>query len=58
MLPAVLYHHERPDGKGYQEGLKGDEIPIGASIIAIADTYDAMASDRPYRNTLSKCFVA
>ena len=53
MLPAILYHHERPDGKGYPEGLKGDEIPIGASIIAIADTYDAMTSDRPYRSALS-----
>ncbi len=53
MLPAILYHHERPDGKGYPEGLKGGEIPIGASIIAIADTYDAMTSDRPYRSALS-----
>ena len=53
MLPAILYHHERPDGKGYPEGLKGDQIPIGASIIAIADTYDAMTSDRPYRRALS-----
>ncbi|HEY5584770.1 MAG TPA: HD domain-containing phosphohydrolase [Ruminiclostridium sp.] len=42
-----------PDGKGYPEGLKGDQIPIGASIIAIADTYDAMTSDRPYRRALS-----
>lgn len=53
MLPAILYHHERPDGKGYPEGLKGDEIPIGAAIIAIADTYDAMTSNRPYRIALS-----
>lgn len=53
MLPAVLYHHERPDGKGYPEGLKGDKIPIGASIIGIADTYDAMTSERPYRSALS-----
>lgn len=53
MLPAILYHHERPDGKGYPEGLTGDRIPIGASIIAIADTYDAMTSDRPYRTALS-----
>jgi HD-GYP domain-containing protein (c-di-GMP phosphodiesterase class II) len=52
MLPSILYHHERPDGKGYPEGLKGDEIPIGASIIAIADTYDAMTSNRPYRSAL------
>ena len=53
MLPAILYRHERPDGKGHPEGLKSGEIPIGASIIAIADTYDAMTSDRPYRSALS-----
>ncbi|MCR4435790.1 MAG: HD domain-containing protein [Clostridiales bacterium] len=58
MLPAILYHHERPDGKGYPKGLKGDEIPIGASIIAIADTYDAMTSDRPCRSALSHEFAA
>ncbi len=45
----VAYHHERWDGKGYPEGLKGDEIPLGAQIIAVADTFDAMTSDRPYR---------
>lgn len=56
-LPAILYHHERPDGKGYPEGLKGDEIPIEAAIIAIADTYDAMTSDRPYRKALSHEFA-
>ncbi|ATW25933.1 HD-GYP domain-containing protein [Candidatus Formimonas warabiya] len=43
------YHHERLDGKGYPEGLKGDEIPLGARIIAVADSFDAMTSDRPYR---------
>lgn len=53
MLPAILYHHERQDGKGYPEKLKGDQIPIGAAILAIADTYDAMTSNRPYRNALS-----
>ena len=42
-------HHERPDGKGYPKGLKGDEIPRVAQIIAVADTFDAMYSDRPYR---------
>lgn len=45
----VLYHHERWDGKGYPEGISGDAIPLGAQIIAVADTYDAMTSDRPYR---------
>lgn len=48
----VKYHHERIDGKGYPEGLKGEEIPLGAKILAIADTFDAMTSDRPYRKGL------
>ncbi len=54
LLPLILYHHERWDGKGYPFGLKGDEIPIGARIIAIADVYEALISDRPYRKALSK----
>lgn len=45
----VSFHHERWDGKGYPKGLKGDQIPLGAQIIAVADTFDAMTSDRPYR---------
>ncbi len=49
ILDYVGYHHERWDGKGYPDGLKGDRIPIGAQVIAVADTYDAMTSDRPYR---------
>lgn len=48
-LPGVLHHHERQDGKGYPHGLKGDEIPLMASIIAVADTYDALTSNRAYR---------
>ena len=48
-LPSVLYHHERIDGKGYPEGLSGKEIPLFARIIAVADTFDAMTSDRAYR---------
>lgn len=48
----VKYHHERPDGKGYPEGLKGEEIPKAAKIMALADTFDAMTSDRPYRKGL------
>lgn len=43
------YHHERPDGRGYPEGLRGDEIPIGARIVSLADSFDAMTTDRPYR---------
>lgn len=54
LLPLILYHHERWDGKGYPFGLKGNEIPIGARIIAIADVYEALISDRPYRKALSK----
>lgn len=48
----VLHHQERYDGKGYPQGLKGKEIDIGARIFAIADTFDAMTSDRPYRKAL------
>jgi HD-GYP domain-containing protein (c-di-GMP phosphodiesterase class II) len=48
-IPAVLYHHEWHNGKGYPEGIKGDDIPLFASIIALADAYDAMTSSRPYR---------
>ena len=45
----VRNHHERYDGSGYPDGLKGDEIPLGARIIAVADTYDAITSDRCYQ---------
>ena len=53
LIPIVKYHHERVDGKGYPEGLKNDEIPLGAKIVSIADTYHALTSDRPYRKGLS-----
>jgi HD-GYP domain-containing protein (c-di-GMP phosphodiesterase class II) len=49
LLPGVLYHHERFDGKGYPEGLKGEAIPLLARILAVADGYDAMSTARPYR---------
>ena len=52
ILPVVLHHHERYDGKGYPSQLKGEEIPLVARVAAIADTFDAMNSKRPYRNTL------
>jgi len=52
VVPMIYYHQERYDGKGYPEGLSGEEIPIGARIIAILDTFDAMTSDRPYRKAL------
>jgi putative nucleotidyltransferase with HDIG domain len=48
----VRYHHEQPNGRGYPEGLEGDEIPVGARIILVADGFDAMTSDRPYRKGL------
>lgn len=51
---GVKYHHERYDGSGYPEGLKADEIPFIAQIISVADTFDAMTTDRPYRKGLTK----
>lgn len=54
VVPMVLYHHERFDGMGYPSGLRGEEIPIGARILAIADVYQALISDRPYRKAYSK----
>jgi len=48
-LPVVRHHHERPDGTGYPDGLQGEEIPLGARIVAAADAYDVMLRGRPYR---------
>ncbi len=48
-MAGIRYHHERHDGKGYPDGLKGDEIPIIAAIIAVADTFDSIVTQRPYR---------
>ena len=53
-IPAVRHHHERQDGKGYPDRLSGDNIPLFASIIAVADTFDAMTSNRPYRKAFSE----
>ena len=52
LLPAVRSHHERFDGHGYPEQLVGEEIPLAARIIAVADAFDAMTTDRPYRQAL------
>jgi putative nucleotidyltransferase with HDIG domain len=52
-IPIVRHHHERYDGKGYPDGLSGDQIPLGARIIALADTLDAMTSARSYCQALS-----
>jgi uncharacterized domain HDIG len=51
-LPIILHHHERFDGGGYPEGIKGINIPFESRIICVADSYDTMTSDRPYRNGL------
>jgi CHASE2 domain-containing sensor protein len=48
-IPIIRHHHERYDGKGYPDGLAGDEIPVGSQILAVADSFVAMLSDRPYR---------
>ena len=53
-LPYVLYHHERWDGNGYPTGKAGEEIPLEARVLAIADAFDAMTSDRPYRRALTR----
>jgi HD-GYP domain-containing protein (c-di-GMP phosphodiesterase class II) len=53
-IPYVLYHHERWDGTGYPTGKAGDEIPVEARVLAIADAFDAMTNDRPYRRALSQ----
>jgi diguanylate cyclase (GGDEF)-like protein len=54
VTPLILSHHERWDGKGYPQGLAGDQIPIGARILTIVDYYDAVTTDRPYHKALSR----
>jgi putative nucleotidyltransferase with HDIG domain len=54
IIPGVKYHHEQINGRGYPDGLMGKEMPVIAKIVAVADTYDAMTTDRPYRKALSK----
>jgi HD-GYP domain-containing protein (c-di-GMP phosphodiesterase class II) len=53
----VRHHHERHDGSGYPDGLRGEMIPLGARIVAVADVYDALTSDRPYRRRLARAQV-
>ena len=53
----VRHHHERHDGSGYPDGLRGERIPLGARIVAVADVYDALTSDRPYRPRLARTDV-
>jgi HD-GYP domain-containing protein (c-di-GMP phosphodiesterase class II) len=52
-VPIILHHHERYSGHGYPFGLRGNDIPLGARIVAIADAYDAMTHDRPYKRAMS-----
>jgi HD-GYP domain-containing protein (c-di-GMP phosphodiesterase class II) len=52
-LPLIRGHHERWNGEGYPDGLSGEDIPLGARILSVADAYDAMTSERPYRFRLS-----
>ncbi len=52
LLPLIKYHHEKYNGRGYPDNLKGKEIPLGARILAVADAYDAMTSNRIYRNAM------
>ena len=54
IIPGIKHHHEHYDGSGYPEGLKGEKIPLIARIIAVADTFDAMITDRPYQKGMSK----
>jgi len=58
ILGGIHFHHERPDGKGYPSGLSGENIPFVAAVIAVADAYDAMTSDRPYRKALPREIAA
>jgi putative two-component system response regulator len=52
ILPVIRHHHERMDGSGYPDGLRGEEIPLKARILQVADIYDALTTDRPYRGAL------
>ena len=54
VVPYVRHHHEKWDGTGYPDGLKGEDIPLGARILSVADCYDALRSDRPYRAAMSQ----
>jgi HD-GYP domain-containing protein (c-di-GMP phosphodiesterase class II) len=53
LVPLVLHHHEYFDGSGYPDGISGEEIPFGARILSVADVFEAMTSNRPYRKALS-----
>lgn len=54
VAPLVLYHHEHYNGEGYMEGLKGEEIPVGARVLNVADSYEAMIAERPYSKSMTQ----
>jgi putative two-component system response regulator len=53
VLPIIRHHHERHDGSGYPDGLRGSEIPLTAAVLQLADVFDALTTDRPYRAAMS-----
>ena len=57
LIPAIRHHHENWDGSGYPDGLRGSDIPLASRVIMFADTFDAMTTDRPYRNALGEELV-
>ena len=57
VIPGMKYHHEKWGGGGYPEGLKGEEIPLQARIVTVADTFDAMTTTRPYQKAMEIAFV-
>ena len=57
MIPGMKYHHENVNGTGYPEGLRGDEIPLTAKIVSVADCFDAMTTNRPYQKAMDISYV-
>jgi HD-GYP domain-containing protein (c-di-GMP phosphodiesterase class II) len=57
MIPGLKYHHENVNGTGYPEGLRGDEIPLTAKIVSVADCFDAMTTNRPYQKAMDISYV-
>jgi HD-GYP domain-containing protein (c-di-GMP phosphodiesterase class II) len=57
VIPGMKYHHEKYSGGGYPEGLRGEEIPLQARIVTVADTFDAMTTTRPYQQAMETDYV-